>query len=193
MLKFVLRLFVVLAVGFVISNEIVDRSANYLFEPVSDAYTRESVRGQIHSLVQELSRIEPASRQTHIDDQLAPYYGLRLRVVNARDYNASDKERQAIRAGDFFIRDKMQTFVAGIPGAGGQWLELAAARTVDRTLGDRGGLFRAGPAAVRVHAGVGAAHLARSGGAQDGGAAHGPRRPAGARPAVAPFQHRQSG
>ena len=37
MLKFVLRLFVVLAVGFVISNEIVDRSANYLFEPVSDA------------------------------------------------------------------------------------------------------------------------------------------------------------
>ena len=51
MLKFVLRLFVVLAVGFVISNEIVDRSANYLFEPVSDAYTRESVRGQIHSLV----------------------------------------------------------------------------------------------------------------------------------------------
>ena len=115
MLKFVLRLFVVLAVGFVISNEIVDRSANYLFEPVSDAYTRESVRGQIHSLVQELSRIEPASRQTHIDDQLAPYYGLRLRVVNARDYNASDKERQAIRAGDFFIRDKMQTFVAGIP------------------------------------------------------------------------------
>ncbi|WZB60661.1 ATP-binding protein [Achromobacter xylosoxidans] len=124
MLKFVLRLFVVLAVGFVISNEIVDRSANYLFEPVSDAYTRESVRGQIHSLVQELSRIEPASRQTHIDDQLAPYYGLRLRVVNARDYNASDKERQAIRAGDFFIRDKMQTFVAGIPGAGGQWLEL---------------------------------------------------------------------
>ena len=63
MLKFVLRLFVVLAVGFVISNEIVDRSANYLFEPVSDAYTRESVRGQIHSLVQELSRIEPASRR----------------------------------------------------------------------------------------------------------------------------------
>ena len=44
--------------------------------------------------------------------------------MNARDYNASDKERQAIRAGDFFIRDKMQTFVAGIPGAGGQWLEL---------------------------------------------------------------------
>ena len=99
MLKFVLRLFVVLAVGFVISNEIVDRSANYLFEPVSDAYTRESVRGQIHSLVQELSRIEPASRQTHIDDQLAPYYGLRLRVVNARDYNASDRNgRPSARA-----------------------------------------------------------------------------------------------
>ena len=39
MIKFVLRLFVVLAVGFVISNEVVDRSANYLFEPVSDAYT----------------------------------------------------------------------------------------------------------------------------------------------------------
>ena len=57
MIKFVLRLFVVLAVGFVISNEVVDRSANYLFEPVSDAYTRESVRGQIHSLVLELSKV----------------------------------------------------------------------------------------------------------------------------------------
>ena len=75
MIKFVLRLFVVLAVGFVISNEVVDRSANYLFEPVSDAYTRESVRGQIHSLVQELSKVEPGARTAYIEKQLLPYYG----------------------------------------------------------------------------------------------------------------------
>lgn len=30
MLKFVLRIFVVLAIGFVLSNEVVDRAANYL-------------------------------------------------------------------------------------------------------------------------------------------------------------------
>ena len=82
MIKFVLRLFVVLAVGFVISNEVVDRSANYLFEPVSDAYTRESVRGQIHSLVLELSKVEPGARAAHIEQQLAPYYGLGLRAVS---------------------------------------------------------------------------------------------------------------
>ena len=115
MIKFVLRLFVVLAVGFVISNEVVDRSANYLFEPVSDAYTRESVRGQIHSLVLELSKVEPGARAAHIEQQLAPYYGLGLRVFNASDYNASDKERRIAARGDFFIRDKMQTFVAAIP------------------------------------------------------------------------------
>ncbi|CAB3843778.1 ATP-binding protein [Achromobacter deleyi] len=124
MIKFVLRLFVVLAVGFVISNEVVDRSANYLFEPVSDAYTRESVRGQIHSLVLELSKVEPAARAAHIEQQLAPYYGLGLRVFNASDYNASDKERRIAARGDFFIRDKMQTFVAAIPGPGNQWLEV---------------------------------------------------------------------
>ena len=124
MIKFVLRLFVVLAVGFVISNEVVDRSANYLFEPVSDAYTRESVRGQIHSLVLELSKVEPGARAAHIEQQLAPYYGLGLRVFNASDYNASDKERRIAARGDFFIRDKMQTFVAAIPGPGNQWLEV---------------------------------------------------------------------
>ncbi|MFM9894420.1 histidine kinase dimerization/phospho-acceptor domain-containing protein [Achromobacter xylosoxidans] len=124
MIKFVLRLFVVLAIGFVISNEVVDRSANYLFEPVSDAYTRESVRGQIHSLVQELSKVEPGARAAHIEQQLAPYYGLGLRVFNAADYNASDKERRIAAKGDFFIRDKMQTFVAAIPGPGNQWLEV---------------------------------------------------------------------
>lgn len=124
MIKFVLRLFVVLAVGFVISNEVVDRSANYLFEPVSDAYTRESVRGQIHSLVQELSKVEPGARTAYIEKQLLPYYGLGLRVFNASDYNASDKERRIAARGDFFIRDKMQTFVAAIPGPGHQWLEV---------------------------------------------------------------------
>ena len=124
MIKFVLRLFVVLAVGFVISNEVVDRSANYLFEPVSDAYTRESVRGQIHSLVLELSKVEPEARAAYIEKQLKPYYGLGLRVFNASDYNASDSERRIVARGDFFIRDKMQTFVAAIPGPGHQWLEV---------------------------------------------------------------------
>ena len=52
MLKFVLRLFVVLAIGFVLSNEVVDRTANYFFEPVNVDYTREAVRGQLHSLKQ---------------------------------------------------------------------------------------------------------------------------------------------
>ena len=58
---------------------------------------------------------------THL---LLPYYGLGLRVFNASDYNASDKERRIAARGDFFIRDKMQTFVAAIPGPGHQWLEV---------------------------------------------------------------------
>lgn len=124
MLKFVLRLFVVLAVGFVISNEVVDRSANYFFEPVSDAYTREAVRGQIHSLVQELARLPPSEREAHVRDALAPYYGLALKVVDANSYGATQEERAMVDSGSFFVRDKQQTFVAAIPGPGSQWLEV---------------------------------------------------------------------
>ncbi|SSW66970.1 ATP-binding protein [Achromobacter agilis] len=124
MLRFVLRLFVVLAVGFVISNEVVDRSANYFFEPVSDAYTREAVRGQIHSLVQELGRVDPAGRAAYVRDELAPHYGLGLKVAAADSYGANDEERAEIASGTFFVRDKMQTFVAALPGPGDQWLEV---------------------------------------------------------------------
>ncbi|KGD86973.1 histidine kinase [Achromobacter sp. RTa] len=124
MLRFVLRLFVVLAVGFVISNEVVDRSANYFFEPVSDAYTREAVRGQIHSLVQELGRVAPAEREGYVRDELAPHYGLALKVASADSYGASEDERAQIASGTFFVRDKMQTFVAALPGPGDQWLEV---------------------------------------------------------------------
>ena len=124
MLRFVLRRFVVLAVGFVISNEVVDRSANYFFEPVSDAYTREAVRGQIHSLVQELGRVAPAERAAYVRDQLAPHYGLALKVAPAGSYGANEEERAQIAAGSFFVRDKMQTFVAALPGPGEQWLEV---------------------------------------------------------------------
>ena len=62
MLKFVLRIFVVLAIGFVLSNEVVDRAANYLFESETANYTREAVRGQLHSLKQELAHVPPDAR-----------------------------------------------------------------------------------------------------------------------------------
>lgn len=125
MLKFVLRIFVVLAVGFVISNEVVDRSANFLISPVSEAYQREAVRGQIHSLLQELSPIDPDKRQEFLDTVLKPHYGLGLRVVDAGAIDLSDKDRKDIEAGGFAMRDKMQTYIAAIPGAGRtQWLEM---------------------------------------------------------------------
>lgn len=129
MLKFVLRLFVVLAIGFVVSNEVVDRTANYFFEPVNVAYTREAVRGQLHSLTQELSRVPPAARRDYVRENLAPHYGLTLRVMDASEYNSSefeltDEERRTIQAGGFFLRDKLNIFVVGIPGEGEQWLHV---------------------------------------------------------------------
>ncbi|WMD21963.1 ATP-binding protein [Achromobacter seleniivolatilans] len=129
MLKFVLRLFVVLAIGFVISNEVVDRTANYFFESLNDDYTRQAVRGQLHSLTQELGQVEPKARPAYIRDALIPHYGLSLRVLDAADYNASeyqltDEERGTIAKGGFFLRDKMMTFVKAIPGEGAQWLEV---------------------------------------------------------------------
>ncbi len=124
MLRFVLRLFVVLAVGFVISNEVVDRSANYFFEPVSGAYTREAVRGQIHSLAQELGRVPPTEREAYVRDKLAPHYGLALKVAPADSYEASAEEQAEIASGRFIMRDKMQTFVTALSGPGDQWLEV---------------------------------------------------------------------
>ncbi|CAB3668962.1 MULTISPECIES: ATP-binding protein [Achromobacter] len=127
MLKFVLRLFVVLAIGFVLSNEVVDRTANYFFEPVNVDYTREAVRGQLHSLKQELASVAPEARRDYVRDTLAPHYGLILQVLDPADYNAADfaltdDERRTIEAGGFFLRDKMMSFIAAIPGPGAQWL-----------------------------------------------------------------------
>ncbi|MGV2908213.1 ATP-binding protein [Achromobacter sp. AGC25] len=129
MLKFVLRLFVVLAIGFVISNEVVDRTANYFFEPVNDSYVREAVRGQLHSLTQEIGRVAPEERAAYVRDALAPHYGLGLKVLAPADYEAdgyqlTDEERKTIAEGGFFQRDKLMTFVAAIPGPGAQWIEV---------------------------------------------------------------------
>ena len=124
MLRFILRLFVVLAVGFVISSQVVDRSASYLFEPLSEGYTRQAVRGQMYSLVRELGQVPAADREAYVRDRLAPHYGLGLRVAPAASFEASEAERELIAAGSFFIRDEMQTFVAALPGPGDQWLEM---------------------------------------------------------------------
>lgn len=127
MLKFVLRIFVVLAIGFVLSNEMVDRVANYLFEPETAHYTREAVRGQVHSLKQELARVSPDERRDYVRERLAPHYGLALQVLDPADYHASDfaltdAERRTIEEGGFFLRDKLMSFVTAIPGPGAQWL-----------------------------------------------------------------------
>lgn len=127
MLKFVLRIFVVLAIGFVLSSEVVDRAANYLFEPETANYTREAVRGQLHSLKQELANVPPEARRDYVRDTLAPHYGLALQVLDPADYRAADfaltdEEWRTIDAGGFFLRDKLMSFVAAIPGPGAQWL-----------------------------------------------------------------------
>lgn len=129
MLKFVLRFFVMLAIGFVISNEIVDRTANYFFEPVNQNYTREAVRGQLHSLKQELAHVAPDARRDYVRNVLSPHYGLVLRVLDPADYNAAafaltDDERRTVAAGGFFLRDNLMTFVSALPGPGDQWLEV---------------------------------------------------------------------
>jgi len=127
MLKFVLRIFVVLAIGFVLSSEVVDRAANYLFERETANYTREAVRGQLHSLKQELANVPPEARRDYVRDTLAPHYGLALQVLDPADYRAADfaltdEEWRTIDAGGFFLRDKLMSFVAAIPGPGAQWL-----------------------------------------------------------------------
>ncbi|MCW3153618.1 ATP-binding protein [Achromobacter spanius] len=127
MLKFVLRIFVVLAIGFVLSNEAVDRAANYFFEPETANYTREAVRGQLHSLKQELANVPPEARRDYVRNTLAPHYGLVLQVLDPADYRAADfaltdEERRTIDSGGFFLRDNLMSFVAAIPGPGAQWL-----------------------------------------------------------------------
>lgn len=129
MLKFILRLFVVLVIGFVISNEVVERAANYFFEPASAQYTREAVRGQLHSLQQELKDVAPEARHDYVQGTLVPHYGLVLRVLDPADYDApefalTDDERRTVEAGGFFLRDKMMTFITAIPGPGAQWLQV---------------------------------------------------------------------
>lgn len=124
MLKFLLRLFLVLVLGVIVSTQIVNRGADYLFESVTADYSYDAVRGQVYALRQALDPVAPADRERYLDTALRPHYGLALSLRDDGALALSAAERRQLAAGRFIMRDEYRTFIAPLAGTPAQWLEI---------------------------------------------------------------------
>lgn len=135
MLKFAIRIFVVAAIGYVAGSQLVQRSLEYLLDPLSADLSYQSVRGQIHALRKELDGLAPGARADYLRDEIQPHYGLGLNLLTDAQAQPTPAERQQLATAGFIMRDEYNVYVAPLPGEPRQWLELSlprAPRAVER-------------------------------------------------------------
>ena len=124
MLKFFLRLYLLLTLGFAASLLLIDKAANAYFAPYVEQFNREAVRGQLYSLQQEFEQRAPSQREA-FRRELQPHYGLSLSLVDADTFPASADERAELRAGRFVPRDEFAEYLVPLAGEGKpQWLRV---------------------------------------------------------------------
>ena len=124
MLKFFLRLYLLLTLGFAASLLLIDKAANAYFAPYVEQFNREAVRGQLYSLQQEFEQRPPSQREA-FRRELQPHYGLSLSLVDANTFPASADERAELRAGRFVPRDEFAEYLVPLAGEGKpQWLRM---------------------------------------------------------------------
>jgi len=124
LLKFLLRLFVVLVVGTIVSTQVVNRAAEYLFDSITADYSYDAVRGQVFALRTALDPVPPAGRETYLETALRPHYGLELRLLQADEVVPTRGEITQLAAGRFLMRDDYRTYIAPLAGEPRQWLEI---------------------------------------------------------------------
>lgn len=124
MLKFFLRLYLLLTLGFAVSLLLIDKAANAYFAPYVEQFNREAVRGQLYSLQQDFEQHPPSQREA-FRRELQPHYGLSLSLVDAASFPASAGERAELHAGRFVARDDFAEYLVPLAGEGKpQWLRV---------------------------------------------------------------------
>lgn len=124
MLKFFLRLYLLLTLGFAVSLLLIDKAANTYFAPYVEQFNREAVRGQLYTLQQEFEQRALSQREAFLRE-LQPHYGLSLSLVDAATFPASAAERAELNAGRFVPRDEFAEYLVPLAGEGkSQWLRV---------------------------------------------------------------------
>lgn len=124
MLKFLVRVFVVVLISLGVAYQLVDKGLGTLFRPVVENVAFQSLRGQVHELRQRLDDVAPAQREAVLREQIRPYYGLRLQLLSPDEVRLNQEEHEQLEVLGFVMRDEYSTHLVPLPGKPAQWLEV---------------------------------------------------------------------
>ncbi|GGY16289.1 ATP-binding protein [Paludibacterium paludis] len=125
MLRFFLRLYCMLVLGFIAAVPVINWVVLTFFPATIESYNHEAVRGQLYTLVEQLSPLPRAERARKLEEW-RPHYGLKLALVDAATFPVSDKERDLLTKGRFISRDDFIEYVTPMRNpADGQWLRVS--------------------------------------------------------------------
>ena len=116
MLKFLVRVFVVVLISLGVAYQLVDKGLGTLFRPVVENVAFQSLRGQVHELRQRLDDVAPAQREAVLREQIRPYYGLRLQLLSPDEVRLNQEEHEQLEVLGFVMRDEYSTHLVPLPG-----------------------------------------------------------------------------
>lgn len=134
MLKFLVRVVVVVLISLGLAYLFVDKGLGALLKPVVEDVAFQSLRGQFHELHLRLDAVAPTQRDTVLREQILPHYGLAMRLLRADQVHLTEDERRQRDAMGVVMRDDFDTHLMPLPGEPGQWLELRLPDVFDAML-----------------------------------------------------------
>ncbi|CUJ48512.1 Sensor protein RstB [Achromobacter xylosoxidans] len=131
MLKFLVRVVIVVLVSLGLAYLFVDKGLGTLLKPMVQEVAFQSLRGQFHELHERLDAVPPAQRDTLLREQVQPHYGIALRVLPAEQVHLTEDEREQRQVFGVVMRDDFDTHLVPLPGEPAQWLELRLPNVFD--------------------------------------------------------------
>ncbi|WP_241055297.1 histidine kinase dimerization/phospho-acceptor domain-containing protein, partial [Achromobacter xylosoxidans] len=131
MLKFLVRVVIVVLLSLGLAYLFVDKGLGTLLKPMVQEVAFQSLRGQFHELHERLDAVPPAQRDSLLREQVQPHYGIALRVLPAEQVHLTEDEREQRQAFGVVMRDDFDTHLVPLPGEPAQWLELRLPNVFD--------------------------------------------------------------
>ncbi|MGE8658215.1 MAG: ATP-binding protein [Achromobacter sp.] len=134
MLKFLVRLVVVVLISLGLAYLFLDKGLGTLLKPMVEEVAFQSLRGQFHELHARLDAVAPAQRDSVLREQVQPHYGIAMRVLRGDQVHLTDDELEQRQTLGVVMRDDFDTHLVPLPGEPAQWLELRLPNVFDTVL-----------------------------------------------------------
>ncbi|MCF1488307.1 ATP-binding protein [Pseudomonas mosselii] len=105
MLRLFLGLYLILTVGLVVALQTVEHTLDALLAPQMEAASRETFRGTVHALVEQLRGVQGEQRAQRLE-RLRPAYGLGLDLVRRDQLALSEREYAQLAQGQLVLREQ---------------------------------------------------------------------------------------